>query len=150
MPEITNSIRKMVRSLATPKGRRAEGAFVVEGTKSVLDALPLFNLRGLFATAAWLDEHRVDTDFVYKVNRADLERMSSLSTPPDVMAVFEIPEVGELSLSTDRLYIALDGVRDPGNLGTIIRLADWFGVTDIIASHDTVDVFKIFRLLCRF
>ena len=142
MPEITNSIRKMVRSLATPNGRRAEGAFVVEGTKSVLDALPLFNLRGLFATAAWLDEHRVDTDFVYKVNRADLERMSSLSTPPDVMAVFEIPEVGELSLSPDRLYIALDGVRDPGNLGTIIRLADWFGVTDIIASRDTVDVFN--------
>ncbi len=142
MPEINNSIRKTVRSLATAKGRRSEGAFVVEGTKSVLDALPRFSLRGLFATAAWIDSHKVNPDSLFKVTHADLERMSSLSTPPEVMAVFDIPPVPELHLSPERLYIALDGVQDPGNLGTIIRLADWFGVTDIIASRDTVDVFN--------
>ncbi|MDE6396932.1 MAG: RNA methyltransferase [Muribaculaceae bacterium] len=142
MPEITNSIRKLVRSLATAKARRAEGAFVVEGTKSVLDSMPRFTLRGLFATSAWLESHKVGSDKVFKVSHADLERMSSLSTPPEVMAVFEIPDQSELSLSPDSLYLALDGVQDPGNLGTIIRLADWFGVTDIIASRDTVDVYN--------
>lgn len=143
MPEITNSIRKLVRSLSTLKGRRQENAFVVEGTKSVLDTIPYFTLTALFATPRWLESH---PDFtggnVYRASRADLERMSSLSTPPEVLAVYRLPEPKPFDLKKDRLYVALDAVQDPGNLGTIVRLCDWFGVTDILASTDTVDLFN--------
>lgn len=145
MERITNAQRKIIRSLSTVKGRRAEGAFAVEGTKSVLDLLGgTFVLRTLVATAEWYDTHRVccDRSVMLRAVTADMERMSSLSTPPDVIAVFETPVAGDLILDRDRLVVAVDGVQDPGNLGTILRLCDWFGVSDILASHTTVDVFN--------
>ena len=77
------------------------------------------------------------------VKRADMERMSHLSTPPEVMAVYDIPS-NELDESEFRhnLTIVLDRVQDPGNLGTIMRIADWFGIRQIVCSHDTVDVYN--------
>ena len=77
------------------------------------------------------------------VKRADMERMSQLSTPTQVLAVYEMPQVtfDENGLSSN-LIIALDRVQDPGNLGTIIRIADWFGITDIVCSPETVDVYN--------
>lgn len=145
MNEITNNIRKRVKSLGTVKGRRSEGCFVVEGTKSVLDSLSRFDLRGLFATQRWLDNNRdiqVPDDLIYKASTADMERMTALSTPSDVLAVFSIPVYDEPTVRPGELYIALDGVADPGNLGTIVRMADWFGVEHIFAGQGTVDIFN--------
>lgn len=144
--ELTSNIRKMVASLAAAKHRREHGLFVAEGTKCVLETVGAFDVYALFATQAWIDAHRhevpADVEPV-TVKRDDIVRMSSLSTPSDVMAVYRIP-VRELDTERlrGRLVIALDRVQDPGNLGTILRIADWFGVTDVLCSSDTVDLYN--------
>ena len=145
MVELTNRLRKLVSSLDDARVRREEHLFVAEGTKCVLDTLHHFNVRYLFATQAWLDRHHGDVKGfeVTAVKRADMERMSHLSTPPDVLAVYDIPEYDVTSVDTrGKLLLALDRVQDPGNLGTIMRIADWFGIRDIICSRDTVDLYN--------
>lgn len=143
--ELTNRLRKEVASLGTSKGRKQLNCFVVEGTKCVLDTIDSFVCRHLFATSQWIAEHGtlIGGKKVMQVTRNDIERMSQLRTPQDVIAVYEIPEVTVGSVSASGgLMLALDGVQDPGNLGTIIRVADWFGITTILCSHDTVDVYN--------
>lgn len=149
MAELTKNIYRTVRSLDERKTRRKECAFKAEGTKCVLDTLGHFTLRNLFATHEWLEMHQqfvrkhCHGDEPVKVTRNDLSRMSSLSTPADVIAVYDIPELkfDPQSLS-DNLILALDTIQDPGNLGTIIRVADWFGVHDILCSQETADCFS--------
>lgn len=137
--------------LAKAKNRRESGLFVVEGTKCVLDTLAHFSCRRLMATAGWLDEHgdqlaRLTAGSpaceTIVVKATDIERMSSLTTPQPVMAVYEIPAESPMPDPQHSLVLALDRVQDPGNLGTIMRVCDWFGVCDILASHDTVDVYS--------
>lgn len=143
--ELTNRLRKEIASLGTSKGRRQSGCFMAEGTKCVLDTIGSFVCRYVFATDQWLKEHgqQIAGNDVIKVSRADIERMSQLKTPQDVIAVYEIPEVSFNPVDADnQLLLALDGVQDPGNLGTIMRVADWFGITTIICSRDTVDVYN--------
>lgn len=147
MNHITNSEIKTVKSLGTVKGRREHGCFVVERTKIVLEMLAgRFALKRLIATAKWYEEHRgtvADDSLCVQASPAQMERMSSLSTAPDVMAVFGLPdENGAVRLDPAKLYLALDRIQDPGNLGTIVRMADWFGVDTVLASHDSVDVFN--------
>lgn len=144
--ELTAALRKDVARLAKAKYRRELGLFVAEGTKCVLDTLPHFRCRHLLATDAWLTEHSAavpgGVDAVC-VKAADIERMSSLTSPQPVMAVYEIPEDSPLPAEAENhLLVALDRVQDPGNLGTIIRLCDWFGVRHILAAYDTADVFS--------
>lgn len=141
--ELTKARRKEIASLAEAKGRRRQGAFMAEGTKCVLDTLGAFKLRLLAATEAWLAAHDVDGPVV-AVNRGMLGEMSSMSLAPDVIAVYELPDdyVFDPELPAGNLVIALDRVQDPGNLGTIIRTADWMGITTILASADTVDCFN--------
>ena len=145
MSELTNNLRKMVASLGNARSRREEKCFVAEGTKCVCDTWHAFSCRYLFATQAWVDEHKnaLPGSAPIIVKRADMERMSQLSTPSQVLAVYELPEskFDEKRLASN-LVIALDRVQDPGNLGTIIRIADWFGITDIVCSPDTVDVYN--------
>lgn len=145
MVELTNNLRKLVASLDNARARRDNGLFVAEGTKCVLDTLHNFSCRYLFATSAWIERHHAEIGAVepVTVKRADMERMSHLSTPPEVVAVYDIPS-NELDESEFRhnLTIVLDRVQDPGNLGTIMRIADWFGIRQIICSHDTVDVYN--------
>lgn len=145
MIELTNNLRKMVASLGNARSRREEKCFIAEGTKCVCDTWNAFKCRYLFATSAWVDAHVHELPGAQPivVKRADMERMSQLSTPSQVLAVYELPEAkfDEASLSSN-LVIALDRVQDPGNLGTIMRIADWFGITDIVCSHDTVDVYN--------
>ena len=135
----------MVASLGNARNRREEKCFVAEGTKCVVDTWNAFKCRYLFATSAWIEAHAKELPGVNPivVKRADMERMSQLSTPSQVLAVYELPDVefDEASLSSN-LVIALDRVQDPGNLGTIMRIADWFGITDIVCSPDTVDVYN--------
>lgn len=143
--ELTASIRKEIARLAKAKYRRELGLFVAEGTKCVLDTLPYFACRYLFATGIWLDEHSTSLPqniAVTVVKQSDIDRMSSFTTPQPVIAVYEIPEDSQLPASAENeLLIALDRVQDPGNLGTIIRLCDWFGVRHILASTDTADLY---------
>ena len=135
----------MVASLGNARSRREEKCFIAEGTKCVIDTWSAFECRYLFATSAWIETHAHELPGAQPVvvKRADMERMSQLSTPSQVLAVYELPEVkfDESSLESN-LVIALDRVQDPGNLGTIMRIADWFGITDIVCSPDTVDVYN--------
>lgn len=143
--ELTNSIRKTVASLGNAKNRVQERCFIAEGTKCVMDTLRFFSCRYLFATAIWVEKYKnwLSNVNVIVVKSSDIERMSQLTTPTQVLAVYEIPQYtfDEAKLSTS-LVLALDRVQDPGNLGTIIRIADWFGIKDILCSSGTVDVYN--------
>lgn len=135
----------MVASLGNVRNRREEGCFVAEGTKCVCDTWHAFKCRYLFATAAWIDQFGKSLSGANPivVKRADMERMSQLITPSQVLAVYEMPDANfDEKILSSNLVIALDRVQDPGNLGTIIRVADWFGITDIVCSPDTVDVYN--------
>lgn len=137
--QFTASDRKIFASLATAKGRKESGLFMAQGTKCVLDTLGHFSLYALLATTAWAENHTVNVP-VTLLKPKDLERISTHSTPPEVIAIYRLPEVcGKPNLSG--LVLALDCVQDPGNLGTIIRVADWMGVHTILASTDTADCF---------
>lgn len=147
MNKPTNNICKTVKSLDQRKYRRKENMFKAEGSKCVLDTIGHFKLRFLFATEEWIETHdevtgRLQSDAIFDSKRSDLMRMSSLTTPSDVIAVYDIPDYDITGLNADgRLIIALDTIQDPGNLGTIIRVADWFGIRDIICSQETADCF---------
>lgn len=142
--QLTNSDRKLYADLDRARTRRETGLFMAEGTKCVLDTLPHFDLVRLCATDKWLLEHPLSRGLeATPVKRADLERMTRLSTPPEVIAVYRIPQVTlDDALVAEGLTLALDRVQDPGNLGTIVRLADWFGVKQVVCSPDTVDVWS--------
>lgn len=150
--QLTNALRRKVASLGDTKTRRDEGCFVAEGSKCVLDLMPAFRCHYLMATAEWLAGHRLTgiphrnghpTTTILKVTPSDMQRMSQLKTPTPVLAVFALPEADfDITALRGKLTLALDSVRDPGNLGTIIRAADWFGVDTIIASRDCVDAFN--------
>lgn len=141
----TKAERKIVASLALAKGRRRRGAFAAEGTKCVLDMLGHFSLLHLYATPAWLAGHTLPPEIEpTEVSRAEMVEMSSLSLVSDVLAVFEVPEQKPVTAADleNRLTVVLDRVQDPGNLGTIIRTADWMGVDLIVASPDCADCFN--------
>lgn len=145
----SNGIIKIVSSLDKVKNRNAAGLFMAEGTKCVLDLLPGFNPRYIIVTEQWLAQNGsllsgVEKDMVLTASPKDMSRMSNFSTPSGIIGVFEQPqEVGVGREVADReLVLMLDDVRDPGNLGTIIRAADWFGIRHIICSKESVDAFN--------
>ena len=150
MPQLTNALRKLVRSLGDAKARREHRLFVVEGSKCVCDIASHFTCRYLFARSSWIEDNPAVINLlgdaeIFHDTSADLERMTQLSTAPQVIAVCQIPDEADMSgLShlRDQLVVALDRIQDPGNLGTIIRLCDWMGVTAILASRDTADVWS--------
>ncbi|RGM46849.1 MULTISPECIES: RNA methyltransferase [Bacteroides] len=135
---------KYIRSLELKKNRKAEKVFLAEGPKLVGDLLGHFNCRFLVATAEWISAHReLPIEEVNEVSEEELSRVSFLKTPQQVLGVFEQPdEIFDVSVINHSLCLALDDVQDPGNLGTIIRLADWFGIEHIFCSLNTVDVYN--------
>ena len=127
---LTKSQIKWVRSLQQKKFRDAEGVFVAEGEKCVNDLKDAFDLVLLISPE--------------NATQTEIEQMSSLRTPQGVIGVFKKREDmgnGLLDMG-DGLWVALDGVQDPGNLGTIIRTCDWFGVHHIVCSRDTADCYN--------
>ena len=145
MMDINNGIIKTVRSLGVKKYREEEGLFVAEGTKCVRDTWDSFKCRWLICTRAWHDRLANATmhDKIVLANNQQMSRISQFSTPSDVIAVYELPKYEPDSEEIkNNLNIVLDNVQDPGNLGTIIRLADWYGIKNIFASIGTVDVFN--------
>lgn len=146
--EISKSKTALFSNLRTKKMRERHGLFTVEGEKCVLDTLGAFPLKNLVATKGWISNNRenlsVPASLILEAAEADMKKISSLSTPPEVIAVFELPptQTTEPKLENDKLSLLLDGIQDPGNLGTIIRTADWFGFDKIYASNDTVDLYN--------
>ena len=138
---------KLIHSLEKKKFRRQEGLFVAEGPKLVGELMPAFTLRYLAATAQWLSQHRnqVGKDAECDtVSEEELRKASLQQHPQEVIALFGTPsyEVSLPEIAAQELTLALDGVQDPGNLGTIVRLADWFGIRHIFCSPDTADIFN--------
>ena len=127
---------KLVRSLEMKKNRKRENLFVAEGPKVVGDLLRAgFQLHSAYSTVPRPDAQLVTDD--------ELRRLSFLQHPQQLLAVFKIPDNNyELFIMNYELAIALDGIQDPGNLGTIIRIADWFGISTIYCSPDTADVYN--------
>ncbi len=148
---VTKNNIKYVHSLRLKKYRDAERVFVAEGPKVVADLLPLMPCRQLYAAPDFLARHPQSgwkgVEEVVEATDRDIERLSSLRAPREVVAVFRQPLPAAHSfpalaaLPERQLCLALDGVQDPGNLGTIVRVADWFGITHLFASPDTADVF---------
>lgn len=136
---------KFVNSLKQKKFRAEYNLFIAEGTKIVPELLQSkIKVKQLFATVDFLNKSKIDNSIeCIEVKANELERLSSLTTPNEVLAVCEIPEYllnrDELS---NKLTLVLDNIKDPGNLGTIIRIADWFGIDTIICSKETVDAFN--------
>lgn len=143
-PELTNNIRKLVKSLGDARSRKETGLFVAEGAKCVFELINAFRVRYLFATNKWIEQNKdkIAGREVIIVTNNDIERMSQLRTPQPVIGVFELPVQCSPGDLKGKLILALDRVQDPGNLGTIMRIADWFGIDTILASYDTVDVFN--------
>ena len=138
---------KFIRQLEQKKYRRREGLFVAEGTKVVGDMLRHYQPKMLFATREFLEAHSFSDGDVTEVTEDELQRISFQQHPQQVLALFPLPSFdkdGEIrrAVPSDRLSLVLDGVQDPGNLGTIIRIADWFGIDTIICSPDTADAYN--------
>ena len=135
---------KYIRSLELKKNRKEEGVFVAEGPKLVGDLIGHFKCRLLVATSSWLDMNsHVKADEIIEASYDELTRASLQKNPQDVLAVFEQPDSAyDLNEVKKSLSLALDDVQDPGNLGTIIRIADWFGIEHIFCSHGTADVYN--------
>lgn len=141
--EVSNNIIKWVYSLSQKKNRDKEKCFVAEGSKCVLDTIGNFKVRHLFATEQWVEAHSdVCHEMLEIVSRRQMDKMSMLKTASDVMAVYEFKVVPAIEMLDKKLSLVLDGIQDPGNLGTIIRIADWFGIENVFCSNDTVDVYN--------
>ena len=129
---LTKNQIKLIRSLSFKKNRQKYGLFIVEGEKLVNEVLNSdWQVEGIYATKEWQGENATI------ISNKDLNRISFLKTPNKVVATVKIKK--SFLEITSNTVLALDGVKDPGNLGTIIRIADWFGVEDIICSNDCVD-----------
>ena len=135
---------KLIQSLELKKKRREEGLFVAEGPKVVGDLLPYFVCRLIVAEASWIAAHpEVKATEIIEATNEELRKASFLKTPQEVLALFELPSYPTPhDIATKELCLALDDVQDPGNLGTIIRVADWFGIRHIFCSTGTADAFS--------
>lgn len=130
---------KRITSLLQKKYRKQEQLFFVEGVKGVQELLDSnFELVELFTTNSEL--FSVDKSKVYAITESELQKISALTTPNTCLALFKIPAA--VSFEEKGLLVALDDVRDPGNLGTIIRLCDWFGIKTLFCSEESVDVYN--------
>lgn len=130
---------KLITSLKQKKYRLLHGFFVVEGIKTIKELLNSnIQLHSLYTTESSKDAN-FDQDEVL-ISETDLKRISFLTTPNKALAIFKIPT--SQPIDTNELIVALDDIRDPGNLGTIIRLCDWFGIKDLVCSSETVDCFN--------
>lgn len=136
---------KFVKQLETKKHREREGLFVAEGPKVVGDLLAAgFEPHTIFATEEW-DTPLTSrpTSLTIRITPDELRRISFLQHPQQVLAIFRQPSILlPLTSHPSPLTLALDGIQDPGNLGTIIRIADWFAIGTIVCSHDTVDAWS--------
>jgi TrmH family RNA methyltransferase len=134
---------KFARSILQKKFRDLEGLFVVEGVKMVKELVEQdqYQVRTIYSCHPHPLEYPKDFE-VKEISQSDLERISAFKNPNRVLALVEMGQPKHLDPAEENLILLLDEVKDPGNLGTIIRTADWFGVTQIVCSLNTVDHFN--------
>ena len=136
-----------LKSLQQKKFRREQGFFLVEGHKSIAEFVESpYRVEAVYHIPAFDSKvlklsQKINSS---EISASDLEKISSLKTPQDVIAKIEIPEWPTLTQNelNGRFSLVLDGIQDPGNMGTIIRIADWFGIQHIICSEDTVEAYN--------
>ncbi|HYG37322.1 MAG TPA: RNA methyltransferase [Cytophagales bacterium] len=144
---ISKSWLKLIKSLQIKKFRTKEGLFLVEGAKSVLELLNSdFKIKAIFCTASFHEEHSIQLtnckNIIEIVKEEALEGVGTFSTNNAAIAVVNVKPAEFLSLEKNEFGLMLDEVKDPGNLGTIIRIADWYGIKKIICSRDCVDFYN--------
>ena len=129
---------KIIKSLKHKKNRIKHNLFVAEGDKTIVELiLSGINIDSLYSINSQIEGVK---NSVVQLSNLELNKISNLSTPKNSLAVFEIPKSKDINYN--RLIIGLDNISDPGNLGTIIRLCDWFGIEDLICSFDSVDCYN--------
>ena len=140
---------KYIQSLQHKKFRDEHNLFIAEGPKVVMDLLESrkFICKEIFALPDWVNENERSLSTLTKASVTtvvdfELEKISALSTSHSVLAVFEKRKENADIQITGKITLVLDTIQDPGNLGTIIRIADWFGVTDIICSEGCADMYN--------
>ena len=145
---LTKKVVKYIQSLTHKKFREEEGVFVAEGPKVISEFLleEKIECEGVYAEKSWIENNRnlvnlLPGDKVTEVDGQFLGRISHLKTPNQVLGIFKKPKA-IYPVMKDKLSIMLDDLQDPGNMGTIIRTADWFGVEHIICSENSVDCFN--------
>lgn len=130
---------KLITALHQKKYRQREGLFLAEGAKVIAELLKSdFELQQLYVTEPLFPE--ADPGKKTAIGAAELKKLSALAAHNNCLAVFAIPEAKPVS--QNGLIVALDDIRDPGNLGTILRLCDWFGVDQVVCSGETVDLYN--------
>ena len=130
---------KFISSLHLKKNRIANKLFIAEGVKVIQELLKSnFILEHLYCTEPLFDE--VPLPLKSLISESELKKISALSTPNNCLAVFKIP--ASMPILDKGLILALDDIRDPGNLGTILRLCDWFGISQVVCSEQTVDLYN--------
>ncbi|MDB5209302.1 MAG: methyltransferase [Sediminibacterium sp.] len=133
---------KYIQSLCQKKQRQEERLFIAEGTKLVDELLNShYTIRKVYALAEWVQKNVAPVDVV-TITAIELAKISSLQTPNQVLAVVEQQTPAREPATHEQLTLVLDGIQDPGNFGTIIRIADWFGIKQVIASEDTVELYN--------
>ena len=140
--------KKYLNLLKQKKYRQKYGVFIAEGDKIVIDFIHSnWEIHEIFALNEWIDEMPdkglLSSTKIRIIDANNLKKISSLKTPHNVLAVIKIPERNEgFSINPKKLVLMLDEIKDPGNFGTIIRTANWFGIRDIICSDNSVDVYN--------
>ena len=126
------------------KYRVRDGLFIVQGEKAVEDTIGKFDEDAILCISPERYSFLKDKRNIFTVSENEIKKISSLENIPDIIAIYKIPKDAEkqLSMQKGEFFLALDGVQDPGNLGTIIRTAHWFGIKRIYCSHNTVDVYN--------
>ncbi|MDR3129899.1 MAG: RNA methyltransferase [Tannerellaceae bacterium] len=144
---ISSRVIKYIRSLEKKRNRIEQGVFLAEGNKLVTDLCLHFYAELVIAKPVWIaTQGNIAAKELLVADEADIRRASFLRNPQDVIAAFRLPmwqiKAALSSAGEGELILALDGIQDPGNLGTIIRLASWFGIPHLLCSEDTTDVFN--------
>jgi len=135
---VTKHQIKLIKSLSQKKARQQNSLFIVEGIKGISEFLKSdYKLKNLFTTKPIFD---APSDSIFEITEVELKKISALKNPNTALAIFEIPE--QKPSQQNGLIVALDDVRDPGNLGTIIRLCDWYDIKDLVCSLNTVDCYN--------
>jgi len=140
---INNSELKYIQSFAHKKHWAEESAFIVEGPKMVQELLRSnWTIKKIYATADWIQGQGVLPAPVVEIDEIMLKRMSQMSSPHQVIALAEKQSFLKPLPYEQTLTVILDGIQDPGNLGTIIRTADWFGIQQILVTEDTAGFYN--------
>jgi RNA methyltransferase, TrmH family len=143
---LSKSKTKYIQTLGQKKFRDEEGLFIAEGLKIVKDLLEekTVTVKSVYALKEWIEDNKIlvgGTELI-EIEEADLEKISQLKTPNKVVAVVQQFDTAKEITASNKITLALDGIQDPGNMGTIIRIADWFGVEQIVCSNDSADIYN--------